>query len=175
MSGCGLPSGWRSRNILAGEADWGDPTGHAVVPPDGSKVAAGTRSGHQYRTPLPGRVPPGEMLAHAGLQDDVSVSTIRALRECDGPDVPRDDGHLTIRLPLIERGVTGRGAVQSSPGKAILMSSGATASPPTTEVSQKALAFSRSPSALAAIPEEVQGIGVVRSATEGVERCGAVG
>jgi hypothetical protein len=146
-----------------------------VVPPDGSKVAAGTRSGHQYRTPLPGRVPPGEMLAHAGLQDDVSVSTIRALRECDGPDVPRDDGHLTIRLPLIERGVTGRGAVQSSPGKAILMSSGATASPPTTEVSQKALAFSRSPSALAAIPEEVQGIGVVRSATEGVERCGAVG
>ena len=64
------------------------------------------------------------------------------------------DGHLTIRLPLIERGVIGRGAVQSSPGKAILMSSGATASPPTTEVSQRAHAFSRSPSALAAIPRK---------------------
>jgi len=50
----------------SGEADWRDPTGHAVVPPGGSKVAAGTRSGHQYRTPLPGRVPPEEMLAHAG-------------------------------------------------------------------------------------------------------------
>ena len=76
----------------SGEADWRDPTGHAVVPPGGSKVAAGTRSGHQYRTPLPGRVPPEEMLAHAGLQDDVSVSTIRALREVDGPDVPEMTG-----------------------------------------------------------------------------------
>ena len=83
------------------------------------------------------------MLAHAGLQDDVSVSTIRALREVDGPDAPRDDGQLTIRLPLIERGVIGRGAVQSSPGQAILMSSGATALPLLAEVSQKALALAQ--------------------------------
>ena len=39
-----------------------------------------SRSRYQIRAPVskavPGRVSPGEMLAHAGLQDDVSVSTI---------------------------------------------------------------------------------------------------
>jgi hypothetical protein len=151
MSGCGLPSGWRSRNILRVKpigairraVRWCRRAGRKSqpVPDQGTSIEHHSRGGCH-----PGKcwhTPVCRMMSRFQRSGRCGKSTVRMYPEMTGT-------HLTIRLPLIERRVIGRDAVQSSPGKAVTVGPGGD-------------------------PEEVQGIDVVRSVTEGVERFGAVG